>query len=179
MGEYGIPATIVNALWSQLRTACLVAALHGHDLRDPDVQVRVLHAAAGSKVGASLARAGLIKATEVLWEKVAARAGLQSIARMVPATAMVLAMADIQDRGSQGMIEEFREGRKYLLESHYRPVLDAEPSLMDFMDLIREIGAQSLTQAIAKGSELTQNAEEQAQCIATSAEIHASRLKDG
>jgi len=176
--EIGIPAMIVIALWSQLRKACLVAALFGHDLTNPDVQVRILYASAGSKVGASIAKAGLVKATEFLWAKVVAKAGLGSMAHMVPATAIVLALADIQDRVDQGVIEEFREGRRYLLESHYRPVLDAEPSFLDFMDLIREIGTQSLSETIAKGTELAQNAEVQAQAFATSAEQHATTLKE-
>merc|ERR1712039_43872 len=124
------------------------------------------------------AKAGLVRATEFLWAKVVAKAGSGSMAHMVPATAIVLALADIQDRGDQGMIEEFREGRRYLLQSHYRAVLDAEPSLLDFMDLIREIGGQSLMQAIAKGTELAQTAELQAQAFATSAEQHATSLKE-
>merc|ERR1711976_400231 len=57
-------------------------------------------------------------------------------------------------------------------------VLDAEPSLLDFLDLVREIGAQSLSDAIAKGTELAQNAEEQAQSFATSAEQQATTLRE-
>merc|ERR1712039_660644 len=124
------------------------------------------------------AKAGLVRATEFLWAKVVAKAGLGSMAKMVPATAIVLALADIQDRGDQGMIEEFLDGRRYLPESQYRPVLDAEPSLLDFIELIREIGAQSLSGTIAKGMELAQHAEVQAQAFATSAEQHATMLKE-
>merc|ERR1712060_283199 len=97
---------------------------------------------------------------------------------MIPATTIVLALADLQDRGSQGMIEEFRRDRRYLLASDYSAALDPEPSAIDFLNLVREIGAQTLTQAIAKGAEMAQAAEEQAHNLATTAETNANNLRD-
>jgi len=152
----GIPAGAVYPLWKQLRRACLVAALFGHDLQDPGVQTRILYAVAGTRAGASLAKAGLQKAAEVLWQIFARKAGLSKVAKMVPVGKVLTAFAELEGKSNQCMVEEFEGGGADVAEAAYGAVLDAEPTSADFVDLLREVGEQSLGQVVARGLEVAQ-----------------------
>jgi hypothetical protein len=45
----GSPASYSMNLWYQIREICLIAALNGHDLYDPEVKVKVMSALIGSQ----------------------------------------------------------------------------------------------------------------------------------
>eukprot|EP00931_Biecheleriopsis_adriatica_P060719 TRINITY_DN36476_c0_g2_i1.p1 TRINITY_DN36476_c0_g2~~TRINITY_DN36476_c0_g2_i1.p1 ORF type:complete len:263 (-),score=51.27 TRINITY_DN36476_c0_g2_i1:78-830(-) len=138
----GVPATLIYPLWKQLRKTCLVASLFGHDLRHEAVRVQVLLASAGLQALPELEQAAE-KAAERLWQKVAGRA-----AKLVPVASAVLALADLQSHAASLLLQHFRDGPGVL---EYDAELDPEPALQDFLQLLRDVGQQSL-EAVLEGS---------------------------
>ncbi|CAK0869753.1 unnamed protein product, partial [Prorocentrum cordatum] len=146
--DVGIPAAVAYSLWRQLRVACLLASLHGHDLRSPAVQARVLCAACGA---------------QALWGQVARRVPGARALGALPVVGVVLALGQIRDMGADGMVREFQGGRAYLPPSAYSAELDPEPSLEGLLDLVREVGGQTLAQVADRGAALARSASAGAQ----------------
>ncbi|CAK0869750.1 unnamed protein product, partial [Prorocentrum cordatum] len=116
-----------------------------------------------SKAAASLARAGLAGAAEALWGQVARRVPGARALGALPVVGVVLALGQIRDMGADGMVREFQGGRAYLPPSAYSAELDPEPSLEGLLDLVREVGGQTLAQVADRGAALARSASAGAQ----------------
>jgi len=141
----GMPLTILYPLWRNVRSLLLVAGLFGHDLHDEMVQSRVICAAAGLQT-APKADKTLERALEFLWRKLAG-----SLAKLVPASHIV--QTDVENKAMAFFIEHFSDGPG-ASEADYMLELDPEVSLDDFMELLREMGAQTLEQLQERLQEL-------------------------
>lgn len=71
----GSPASYSMNLWYQLREICLIAALHGHDLHDPEVKIKVMSALVGAR-GINMATK---KVTKLIARKILIAAGARAV----------------------------------------------------------------------------------------------------
>jgi len=148
----GVPAGLIYALWKQLRRGCLIASLFGHDLHDEAVQEHVVLDVAGVKAGTAMGGKALEKATQALW---VALVGAK--AKLVPLGKVLKAVADVEGKANQAMVEDFKKGAVPIPEEDFQQELDAEPSRQELLQLVKEKGTQTMEQVIAKGKELAKN----------------------
>lgn len=134
----GLPSSLLYPLWKLLRRTCLVASLFGHDLQQESVLASVLLAAAG--LGATpLGERRLEMAAKALWQRIAGR-----WAKSLPVAALLAQLLDLQGLADNAVLQHFRDGPGV---QDFRPELDPEPTLADFLQLLREAGRQTLEAA--------------------------------
>ena len=74
----GTPIGYTIALWHQLREITLIAAIHGHDLQDPEVKTKVLCALLGGDLS-KIPAASVDAVARTIIKKTLTKAGLQGI----------------------------------------------------------------------------------------------------
>mmetsp|Transcript_93404 Transcript_93404/g.166158 ORF Transcript_93404/g.166158 Transcript_93404/m.166158 type:complete len:260 (-) Transcript_93404:32-811(-) len=135
----GMPVSILYPLWKNLRMLLLVAGLFGHNLEGEEVKTHVICASVGLQ-SVPKAENTIEKALEVLWRRLAG-----SIAKLVPASHIILQVLDLESRAITSFIDHFSDGPG-VSETEYLQELDPDVGLKEFLELLREIGAQSLEQ---------------------------------
>ncbi|CAE7385978.1 unnamed protein product [Symbiodinium pilosum] len=134
----GLPASVLYPLWRLLRRTCLVASLFGHDLQQEAVLAQVL-AAAGGLGSVPAAERRVETMAKALWQQMAGR-----WAKALPVASLITQILDLQGKGEQLVIQLFREGPGV---QDFSRELDAEPTLADVLQLLRDTGRQTLAAA--------------------------------
>jgi len=162
----GVPAAIIYPLWKQLRRACVVAGLFGHDLHDESVQSRIMYDVAGVKAGSVAGIKVLEKAAQGLW---VALAGPK--AKIIPVGKLCSALADIEGKANKIMVEDLKQGKKEIPPEEWNMQMDEEPTINQMAEVIKEKGQQTLDQVfeIVKGNEHVKKAGEKSQELKTQA----------
>lgn len=80
----GTPTSYSISLWHQLREITLIAALYGHDIKDNDVQLRILSCLAGGNALKVPAYSIDLIARQIV-KKVTAKAGISQLSSVIPA----------------------------------------------------------------------------------------------
>jgi len=140
----GVPAAIIYPLWKQLRRACVVAALFGHDLQAESVQARIIYDVAGVKAGSVAAVKVLEKASQGLW---VALAGPK--AKIIPVGKICSTLADIEGKANKLMVEDFKQGKRDIPPEEYNEQMEEEPTLEEIAAVLKEKGQQTMEQVIA------------------------------
>jgi len=144
----GIPAAVVYPLWIRLRRVCLVAALFGHDLQDDAVQAKIMYAAAGIEGGyqGHMANNTLQAAIQAVW-----RATAGPVTKFLPVGAVVGMFVGIEGRINEAVLRAFQDGPG-VTELEYMLTLDQAPTMNEFLQLIKDGGAQTMEQVVIEGA---------------------------
>lgn len=171
----GVPAAIIYPLWKQLRRACVIASIYGHDLQSESVQSRILYDVAGVKAGSVAAIKVLEKAAQGLW---VALAGPK--AKIIPVGKICSSLADIEGKANKVMVDDFRQGAKEVTEEEYTAEIDEEPTLQEMAAVLKEKGQQTWDQVIsaAQQNEKVQQAYGKAQEFQKKAKDLHSKAQD-
>ena len=114
----GNPANYSMNLWYQIREICLIAALHGHDLYDPEVKVKVLSAL----VGARVINATVSSITKAIAKEILVAAG----ASVVPGIAIALPLKMAFNYFTDNAAKAAEHAQVLFAREHSLPIAEAE-----------------------------------------------------
>jgi len=137
----GLPSSLIYPMWRELRQACLIAAVYGHDLLRQDVQARILMATAGFR-GLPAAEAKLEKAAQKLWQRIASAS-----TRRIQVGKAAVQLMELAERVTDSVLQEFRSGPGVTPEE-YAKVLDPEPTPSDVARALQASGKQTLADVV-------------------------------
>ena len=114
----GSPANYSMTLWYQLREICLIAALHGHDLHDPEVKVKIMSALVGSRV----INSAVNTITKVIAKEILVKAG----ASAVPGAAIAIPLKMMFNYFTDNGTKVAEHAQVLFTGEHSLPVPEAE-----------------------------------------------------